>query len=127
MVDIGTYGFTARYTTDGTTPTETNGTVITGPITISTPCTLKAMAYQTGYTDSAVASAVYALQCYSPTFTENNPGTYNAPVTVAIESGYDGNTISYTTDGTTPTATHGTVIANSNGRSPGSAGEALSV
>jgi len=56
-----TGGASIRYTTDGTTPTETTGTLYTGPVTISSSCTLKAMAYATGYTDSPVTSGTYSI------------------------------------------------------------------
>ncbi|HTQ30001.1 MAG TPA: chondroitinase-B domain-containing protein [Opitutaceae bacterium] len=59
-------GATIRYTTDGSTPSETAGTVYSGPVSISANATLKALAYAAGYTDSAVSSAVYTIQ-YTPT------------------------------------------------------------
>lgn len=47
-------GVTIRYTTDGTIPTETNGTVYSGPVTITVnPTTLQAIAYGNGFSDSA--------------------------------------------------------------------------
>jgi hypothetical protein len=47
---------TIRYTTDGTLPTSTYGTIYTGPVTISSTAAINAIAYKTGYTDSGVSS-----------------------------------------------------------------------
>ncbi|HZP59567.1 MAG TPA: FN3 associated domain-containing protein, partial [Opitutaceae bacterium] len=53
-----------RYTTDGSTPSETVGTVYSGPVSISntsSPTTLTAIAYKTGLTDSPITSGVYTI------------------------------------------------------------------
>jgi hypothetical protein len=55
-----TPGSTIYYTTDGSTPT-TGSTLYAGPVTVSTSGTLKAIAYQTNYVPSAVASAAYTI------------------------------------------------------------------
>jgi hypothetical protein len=60
-ITTSTSGATIRYTTDGSTPTETNGTVYSSPVTISATTTLKAIAYASGYTDSSVSSATYTI------------------------------------------------------------------
>jgi fibronectin type 3 domain-containing protein len=60
-ISDSTSGASVRYTTDGSTPSETNGTVYSGPITISTTTTLKSIAYKSGDTDSTVASATYTI------------------------------------------------------------------
>ena len=60
-IATATSGASLRYTTDGSTPSATSGTVYTGPITIATTTTLKAIAYGPGLTDSAVASATYTI------------------------------------------------------------------
>jgi len=54
-------GASIRYTTDGSTPSETAGTLYSGPITVSTSTTIKAMAYAAGFADSAVATASYGI------------------------------------------------------------------
>jgi uncharacterized repeat protein (TIGR02543 family) len=54
-------GATIRYTTDGSTPSSTVGTVYTGPVAISTTTTLKAIAYKSGMNPSAIASANYTI------------------------------------------------------------------
>jgi hypothetical protein len=54
-------GVTFRYTTDGSTPTSSAGT-IGSSVTLTTSCTLKVMCYLTGtYTDSGVATAAYTI------------------------------------------------------------------
>jgi len=50
-----------RYTTDGSQPSETAGTLYSGPVTISVTTTLNAIAYESGFTDSAVASGTYTI------------------------------------------------------------------
>jgi hypothetical protein len=52
---------TIYYTTDGSTPSQTHGTHYTGPVTVSTSQTLKAIAIKAGYTPSAIASATYTI------------------------------------------------------------------
>lgn len=56
-----TAGATIRYTTDGSTPTDTHGTIYTGPITVSATGTVKAVAYKTGLATSNVAVATYFI------------------------------------------------------------------
>lgn len=56
-----TPGASIRYTTNGVTPSSTNGTVYSGPVTISASATLKAVAYKTGMTDSSVTSGIYTI------------------------------------------------------------------
>ena len=62
-VAIGTItpGATICYTTDGTTPSETSGTVYNGPLSVTASRVLKAIAYAPGYADSAVATATYVI------------------------------------------------------------------
>ena len=55
-----TSGASIRYTTDGSTPTESHGTVYVDPIAISSTTTLKAMAYFGG-TNSAITSGDYTI------------------------------------------------------------------
>ena len=53
---------TITYTTDGSTPVPgSHGTVYTGPITVSSTQTVKAVASITGYTNSLVGSATYTI------------------------------------------------------------------
>src|ERR1700694_572731 len=56
-----TSGATIRYTTDGSTPTETVGTLYSTPVAVGGNTTLKAIAYATGMSDSTVATAAYTI------------------------------------------------------------------
>jgi hypothetical protein len=76
-ISSATPGVSIRYTTDGSTPTETNGTLYTGPVTVQvavdtnmTASTasngsgitmLKAVAYKSGMTDSAVVTGNFII------------------------------------------------------------------
>ena len=110
-ISTTTSGATIRYTTDGTTPSETNGTVYSSAVNISANTTLQAIAYESGMTDSPITSGNYYIQCAAPTF---NPvaGTYSSAQSVSISSTTSGATIRYTTDGTTPSETNGTVYSS---------------
>jgi hypothetical protein len=60
-ISCATSGVTIRYTTDGSTPTSGgNGTVGTSA-SITSSCTLKAIAYRAGCTDSGAQSAAYII------------------------------------------------------------------
>ncbi len=56
-----TSGATTRYTTNGSTPTESSP-IYTSPVSISTRATLKAMTWKSGLTTSAVMSGEYEIQ-----------------------------------------------------------------
>ena len=60
-VTTATSGASIRYTVDGSTPSATAGTVYSGPVSIASSTTLKAVAYENGFTDSSVASALYTI------------------------------------------------------------------
>ena len=105
-------GASVRYTTDGTTPGEGVGTAYPPPggtIPISTPTTLKAIAYLSGWADSAVATAVYTFPVSTPAFNETG-GNYASPQSITLSAATPaGASIRYTTDGVTiPTESAGT-------------------
>jgi hypothetical protein len=60
-ITSATPGATIRYTTDGSTPSASVGTIYSGLLTVATNTTLKAIAYRSGYLDSAVATANYTI------------------------------------------------------------------
>ena len=107
-----TAGASIRYTTDGNTPSSTVGTVYNGPIAVSASTTLKAIAYLAGWTDSAVNSAAYTITgtVAAPTFSPV-AGTYASAQSVTISTTTAGASIRYTTDGSTPSSTVGTVYS----------------
>jgi regulation of enolase protein 1 (concanavalin A-like superfamily) len=108
-----TSGASIRYTIDGSTPSETAGTLYSGPVTISSSTTLKAIAYASGFSDSSVASANYTInlpQVAAPTFSPAG-GNYSSAQSVAISTTTSGASIRYTTDGSTPSETAGTLYS----------------
>ena len=56
-----TDGATIYYTTDGTDPSSTNGTVYTAAIPVSTTTTIKAIAIKEGLLNSEIATATYTI------------------------------------------------------------------
>lgn len=104
-ISDATAGAIIYYTTDCSTPT-TNSTVYSGPITVSSTETIKAIATASGYSTSLVASAIYTISlpvAASPAFSPAG-GTYTSAQTVTISDATTGATIYYTTDGSTPTS-----------------------
>ena len=85
------------YTTDGTTPSSTNGTLYNGAFTLTEPTTVKAIVTKAGYTDSEVTTLTIG-KVATPTI-QQETGTHNVSITTATP----GATIYYTIDGTTPT------------------------
>ena len=62
-----TPGAQIYYTTDGSTPTSSSSPY-TGPVSVTTTTTLKAIAVLSGWTDSAGATATYTMTVATPTF-----------------------------------------------------------
>jgi O-glycosyl hydrolase len=60
-ISTTTSGASIRYTTDGSTPTSTTGTLYSSPVNIAVTTTLKAIAYKSGMTDSTVTTGVYTI------------------------------------------------------------------
>jgi hypothetical protein len=94
-----------NYTTDGSMPTSSSSSY-SGPITVSTSETIKAIATAPGFATSAVSSAAYTINppVAAPTF---NPGagSYMSAQSVTISDATSGANIFYTIDGSTPTTT----------------------
>ena len=84
------------YTKDGTTPSSTNGTLYSGPFTLTEQTTVKAIVTKEGYSNSVVTtSTIYKVA--TPTI-QQETGT----LVVSITTATPGATIYYTTDGTPP-------------------------
>lgn len=94
---------TIMYTTDGSTPTQTNGTAYTAAFAINKTTTVKAVAYRAGLSDSSITVARYTVLLDPPAFTIAS-GTYNVDQDVWLTTTISGATIHYTTNGTVPTA-----------------------
>jgi len=100
-----------RYTTDGVTiPSETVGTLYTGPITITDKTTLKSISYKYEKLNSTVTSGVYSFKCATPVFSIN-PGNYSAPQTVSLSCSTPDVIIRYTTNGSLPNQYWGNIYS----------------
>ena len=112
-ITSSTSGASIRYTTDGSTPSATVGTLYSGPVSIGSTLTLKAIAFKTGSNDSTVTSAIYTINLPTVAAPMFSPvaGTYTSAQSVAITSSTSGASIRYTTDGSTPSATAGTLYS----------------
>ena len=96
-------GVTIYYTTNGGRPT-TGSTKYTGPITVSATETVVAFVAKSGYTNSAIAAAVYSIKPILPTPTFSSAaGTYTSNQSITISESTAGAAIYYTTNGSTPT------------------------
>ena len=87
-----TSGATIRYTTDGSTPSSTVGTIYSGPVNIGTTTTLRAIAYASGLENSAVTSATYTINTGSST-------KFSISGSAVTASAHDGNVPANTVDG----------------------------
>lgn len=108
------------YTTDGTTPSQTNGTAYIGAFTVNTATTINYLAVDKAGNVGAVnmqqlqvdgTAPTSIISCNSAACT----GAYAAAVSVALSATDTGGSgvasIRYTIDGTTPTATSGTLYS----------------
>ena len=103
-ISTTTAGSAIYFTTNGTTPT-TSSSLYSGPITVSTTQTVRAIAVAANYTNSAVATATYTIktQAATPVFSVA-AGSYASAQTVSITAATTGSSIYFTTNGTAPTA-----------------------
>ena len=107
-----TAGAEVRYTTDGSVPSATSGTVYAGPISVTATTTIRAIATKAGMADSPVVSATFTINAkvadvqFSPA-----AGTFDAAQSVTLSSATDGAQIYYTTDGTDPAPSSATLYA----------------
>jgi len=111
-ISTTTSGAAIRYTTDGSTPTETAGTVYLSSVTAAATETIMAIAYKTGAPDSTVATAAYTISgtIAAPSFSPQ-AGTYSTDQSVTITCATPGAAIHFTTDGSTPTSSSPTYTA----------------
>jgi hypothetical protein len=114
-----------RYTTDGSTPDASHGTAIAsgGAFSVSSTTTVKFVAVDNaGNVESPVNSQTINIDKANPSSSILCNGAacaasyYNADVTVTLSGTDSGDSglkeIRYTTDGSTPDASHGTAIAS---------------
>lgn len=60
-ITTATPGATIRYTTNGSWPSETTGTIYTGPITVNRAMAVKALAYRNGFVSTNVDTHTYII------------------------------------------------------------------
>ncbi len=104
-ISSATPGATIYYTVDGSTPTTTSPMYIT-PLPFATSVTVRAYAVVSGMTESAFVSATYTISSgtvASPVFSPASGTSGAAPFHVTLSSTTSDATITYTTDGSTPT------------------------
>ncbi len=65
-ITTATSGAAIRFTVDGTTPSESVGTVYAAPVHVAETLTIKAVAYRAGWTTSAIASALFTIEPPEP-------------------------------------------------------------
>lgn len=108
-----TSGAIIKYTTDGTTPSKTNGSTYSVPITISASTELRAIAYKDGMMDSGIKYGAYTITgtVADPIFNIAS-GTYSVAQTVTISSQTTGSQIYYTKDGVTIPTTSSYLYSN---------------
>ncbi len=97
-------GVTIRYTTDGSTPTSTSAPY-SGPISIGTTTTLRAVGFRASWTSSPVAGGTYTMNfgTLSPPVLDPASDTYTSGTTVSITA-FAAATIRYTINGSAVTA-----------------------
>ncbi len=104
-MSCSTSGAEIHYTVNGGTPTASDP-VYAGPFTVSATSTVRAIAMETGWENSTMASATFTITippntAATPTFSPAG-GLYYADQSVMLEAA-SGATIYYTTDGSDPT------------------------
>lgn len=98
-IECGTEESAIYYTLDGSDPV-TNGKLYTSPISMTSNCTVKAVAKREGYKDSDVETYVLdvsSVKCGKPTLSVSGNLLTMSTIT-------EGATIHYTSDGTTPSS-----------------------
>jgi alpha-tubulin suppressor-like RCC1 family protein len=103
----GTTAASIRYTTDGSEPSESSATYSTGvPIEVS--ATLKAKAFNAGWTPSNTTTVAYTLKVGLPSFSPV-AGSYGTAQSVGVTTVTPGATLRYTESGLEPVETDAVV------------------
>lgn len=101
-LSVTTSGADVRYTTDGSTPTASSP-LYSSPVVVSTATTLNVVAFKSGWSPSATASATYGFNFGTLAAPTISPAAgqyvYGQEITLSAAGSA---TIRYTTDGSTP-------------------------
>ena len=104
-------GVFIRYTTDGSAPTPSQGTMYAGtPIPITRSATVRAIAYFPGWSDSPLAWGDYCLVVEAPVLSPAG-GNFSSAQVLTMSTATASATIRYTLDGSEPTESHGSTYA----------------
>src|SRR5262249_43172326 len=113
-ISSATGGTSIRYTTNGATPSSTNGILYTGPVPVGSNLTPKPTATATTPADTPSPPATYIITYAAgvPTFAPPG-GVYTNAQSVTITSATSDASIRYTTDGTgpSPSPANGTIYS----------------
>ncbi|OHE63062.1 MAG: hypothetical protein A2001_15510 [Treponema sp. GWC1_61_84] len=104
---------TIYYTTDGTEPGQSSGTLYSGAVAITSSANLKAIAIKADWDSSPVTNVAYRISAVPPQ-SSVAAGIYNETKSIVLTSATSGAEIRYTTgDGSqaAPTSTTGTVFS----------------
>src|SRR5574343_960779 len=111
-ITCATPNTTIRYTTDGSDPSPTIGTIYAAPVVVSAlATTLKAIAYDNAavLSPSAIQSGNYYVGTVATPQISPAPGEYAGTQTIVLTTSTPGASIRYTTDGLVPLPTYGIV------------------
>ncbi|HTR34899.1 MAG TPA: DUF2341 domain-containing protein, partial [Bryobacteraceae bacterium] len=117
-ISTTTPGASIRYTTDGSTPSETVGTLYSGPVTVSSALSLNAIAYRSGLIDSAVTTAQYTFtgtNWYNAAWTDRKPITIDHTKVAGTSNLTNFPVLISLTDANLATVANGGSVGNSNG------------
>ncbi|WP_182914489.1 FN3 associated domain-containing protein [Paenibacillus sp. 1011MAR3C5] len=110
-----TEGAAIYYTTDGSAPTASNGTLYEEPLVIERDTTIKAVAVMTGYTNSPVLTVSFTViipeeepEATMPAASVES-GSVEPGTEIELTTATEGAAIYYTTDGSAPSASNGTL------------------
>jgi len=106
-------GSAIYYTLDETEPSETNGTLYSGPIHVEQNTVLKARAYRTNWLPSNVSTVSYNFHV-KPVSIVPNGGTYTSAQLVTLNTATPGALINYTLNGVDPVPGTGLVYDPAN-------------
>jgi hypothetical protein len=91
QITSATPGATIRYTTDGSWPGESTGTIYSGPIRIDRTMPVKAIAYRSGFVSTNIDTHTYILvDSVVQQTSSNTVGTYGLPTTWDGQTPYYG-------------------------------------